>query len=268
MFRILARLFILLFGIAWPASLAGGQVVISQVFGAGGNTGGAQYRHDFIELFNRGSNSVNLTGWSVQATTAMGTVWATTPLSGVIPTGAYYLIQEDSGGGAGVPLPPPDAFGTIPLSSTSAKVALLSNATQIPNGTACPTASVIDLVGYGSSTCFEGSGAGPMLTNTTAVFRLDSGCTDTADNAADFIAAAPAPRNSASATHPCSGGTCQGTRGDMDNSGSVDGVDVQRFVDCLLIPGPPAGACLCADMDQNNVLNAADVSAFTTLLAQ
>ncbi len=40
-------------------------VVISQVYGGGGNSG-ATYTHDFIELFNRGASSVSLTGWSVQ----------------------------------------------------------------------------------------------------------------------------------------------------------------------------------------------------------
>ncbi|MDH1603955.1 MULTISPECIES: hypothetical protein [unclassified Empedobacter] len=36
------------------SSLSFGQVVISQVYGGGGNSG-AKYTHDFIELFNRGS---------------------------------------------------------------------------------------------------------------------------------------------------------------------------------------------------------------------
>ena len=35
------------------AAPAAGQIVISQVYGGGGNTG-ATYRNDFIELFNRG----------------------------------------------------------------------------------------------------------------------------------------------------------------------------------------------------------------------
>lgn len=47
-------------------------VVISQVYGGGGNSG-APYTHDFIELFNRGTSSVPLTGWSVQYSSATGT---------------------------------------------------------------------------------------------------------------------------------------------------------------------------------------------------
>jgi len=40
-------------------------VVISQVYGGGGNSG-ATLKSDFIELFNFGSTSVNLSGWSLQ----------------------------------------------------------------------------------------------------------------------------------------------------------------------------------------------------------
>ncbi len=48
------------------------QVVISQVYGGGGNSG-APYQNDFIELFNRGTSDQSLVGWSVQYTSATGT---------------------------------------------------------------------------------------------------------------------------------------------------------------------------------------------------
>jgi len=41
------------------------QVVISQIYGAGNNTG-ATYRNDFIEIFNRGSVQQGLWGCTVQ----------------------------------------------------------------------------------------------------------------------------------------------------------------------------------------------------------
>src|SRR5262249_10309639 len=44
---------------------ANSTVVISQVYGGGGNTG-ATLTNDFVELFNRGQTAVNVTGWSVQ----------------------------------------------------------------------------------------------------------------------------------------------------------------------------------------------------------
>ena len=46
-------------------------VVISQVYGGGGNAG-ATYTHDFIELYNRGSSTVAIDGWSVQYASATG----------------------------------------------------------------------------------------------------------------------------------------------------------------------------------------------------
>src|SRR5438046_9649459 len=57
-------------------------VVISQVYGGGGNTG-ATFKNDFIELFNRGASAVNVTGWTVQYGSAGGTSWTNiTPLIG------------------------------------------------------------------------------------------------------------------------------------------------------------------------------------------
>lgn len=57
-------------------------VVISQIYGGGGNTG-ATYRNDFIEFFNRGNAAVNLNGYSVQYASSTGTSWAVTTLTNV-----------------------------------------------------------------------------------------------------------------------------------------------------------------------------------------
>jgi len=105
------------------------QVVISQVYGGGGNTS-APYQNDFIELINRGGTSVNLTGWSVQYTSAAGVSWNSTSLSGTISPYGYYLIQEAAGSScAGSPcgavLPTPDNTGTLTMSASAGKVALV-----------------------------------------------------------------------------------------------------------------------------------------------
>jgi hypothetical protein len=74
---------------ASPAQGAGSaNVVISQVYGGGGNSG-ATYKNDFIELFNRGTAPVDLSGWSVQYASSGGTSWQRTNLSGVIQPGHY-----------------------------------------------------------------------------------------------------------------------------------------------------------------------------------
>src|SRR5262249_1829908 len=121
--------------------------------------------------------------------------------------GQYYLIQESQGAGGTDDLPTPDAVGTIPVSSASTKVALVSNTTQIT--AACPSAPV-DLVSYGSNTtvigtCYEGSGPAPAVSNTIAVQRRNEGCFDTDDNANDFVTVAPTPHNSSSPVHDCTG---------------------------------------------------------------
>ena len=65
-----------------------GQVVISQIYGGGGNTG-ATLRNDFIELFNRGDSAVTVSGWSVQYASAAGGEWQKTDLAGTLLPGQY-----------------------------------------------------------------------------------------------------------------------------------------------------------------------------------
>ena len=186
----------LLLFVAAKMALAQGSsdVVISQVYGGGGNAG-APFRNDFIELFNRGKAPVSLAGWSIQYGSSGATDWQVTAISGVIRPGQYYLIQEAVGANiAATPLPDPDAPGTIAMSATAAKVALVRDATPLTG--ASPTGrNLVDLVGYGAANGSENAPA-PALSNTTAAVRRGSGCTDTDNNSADFQTAAPAPRNS------------------------------------------------------------------------
>ncbi|WDJ85505.1 lamin tail domain-containing protein [Xanthomonas campestris] len=185
------------------AGHASAEVVISQVYGGGGNSG-ATLRSDFIELHNTGTTTVSLDGWSVQYASAAGSSWQTTPLAGAVPAGGYYLIKQADGSGGSVALPTPDATGTLAMSGTAGKVAL-RNSTAALSGT-CPT-EYADLVGYGSNaSCAEGNAPAPAPSNTLAVLRGGEGCSDTNNNAADFAAGAPAPRNAASGARLCSGG--------------------------------------------------------------
>ena len=149
-----ATAFVLLV-IALPAGAAGGSsVVISQVYGGAGCTtaGCSTYANDYIELFNPTAADVPLDGWSVQYAAATGTTWQTTALSGTLPAGKYYLVQEATTSANGVnPLPAPDKTGTINMSATGAKVALSNSATALSGN--CPTsgAAVVDFVGYGTT---------------------------------------------------------------------------------------------------------------------
>jgi predicted extracellular nuclease len=172
-------------------------IVISQIYGGGGNAG-STFKNDFIEIFNADGATVNLSGWSVQYASAAGTTWQVTALNGSLAPGQYFLVQESQGAGGTTNLPAPNATGNIAMSATAGKVALVSNTVALSGG--CPVGgAIIDFVGYGTgtggATCFEGTAAAPTLSNTTADFRRNNGLQDTDSNTADFITGAPNPRN-------------------------------------------------------------------------
>src|SRR4051794_27362015 len=73
-------------------------IVISQVYGGGGNAG-ATYMNDFVELYNRGAVPVDVSGWTVQYASSTGASWQTTLLAGSIAPGKYFLVQELAGAG-------------------------------------------------------------------------------------------------------------------------------------------------------------------------
>jgi hypothetical protein len=205
-------------------------VVISQVYGGGGNSG-ATYKNDFIELYNRGAAPVDLTGWSVQFTGATAAFAATssfdgsplvTNLSGVIQPGHYFLIQEAAGANlSATPLPSPDQVGTIAMGSTAGKVALVSNTTVLSGN--CPnfgTNGIIDFVGYAPTADCSETSPTAILSNTTAAIRKQNGCQDTDNNNIDFSVGGPIPRNSSNA-NSCAGGGALSASGSA-NPTSVD----------------------------------------------
>jgi len=184
-------------------------IVISQVYGGGGN-GGSTYKNDFIELFNPTASAVSLAGYSVQYASLAGTSYSVTALSGSIAPGQYYLVQESQGAGGTTNLPTPDATGTIALSATGGKVALVNSTTAL-TGQVCPVpstnAAVVDYIGFGGSaslpSCFQGATPAPLLSNSTAAIRAQV-CVDNQNNGVDFVSAAANPRNSSTALAPCS----------------------------------------------------------------
>jgi hypothetical protein len=201
--------------VAGPAPAASPNLVISQVYGGGGNAG-APYQNDFVELFNRSALPVALDGLSLQYASATGTGnfgansgQITTELTGVVAPYGYVLVQEASNAAVGAPLAADIVDPTpINMSGTAGKVALVTGTTTLGCNTAanCSLAAlarIVDLVGYGGANFFEGSGAAPTLSNTTSALRVDGGCKDTDNNAADFLAGAPTPRNRMAAPHMC-----------------------------------------------------------------
>lgn len=167
------------------ASALPAQVVISQIYGGGGNTG-ATLRQDFIEIFNRGTQAQALDGWTVQYASATGTTFQSTPLTGTIEQGQYYLIQQAAGAGGTQNLPSPDVTGTIPMSATAGKVVLRNAGGE-----------VADRIGYGAAANEFETAPARDLSNTSAAVRARAGCQDTDNNSVDFVVATPTPRNRA-----------------------------------------------------------------------
>ena len=177
------------------ANPAGTGLVISEVYGGGGNSG-ATYTHDFIELYNPTTSPIPVDGMSVQYRSASGSGTGFTNLTGSVAPGRHYLVREAAGAGGTTALPAPDATGGLAMSATDGSVALVTGTGTVP-----PTATnTVDLVGYGGATLREGSAA-PRLSNTTAATRDDLR-SDSDSNATDFSTASPDPQNSASVWPP------------------------------------------------------------------
>ncbi|OKP79140.1 hypothetical protein A3842_13125 [Paenibacillus sp. P3E] len=198
--------FVLITGMALPAASTASAAtdnsapVISQVYGGGGNSG-AKYKNDFIELYNPTDADIDLTGWKVRYASSSGSFSEAKPnlfttLTGSIPAGGYFLIQEAAGTGGTDDLPAPnivtDSNSAIAMAGANGKIELLN-----------ASGTQVDMVGYGSATTFEGTGPTPAISNTTAAIRLESTLLptgnrglDTNQNSADFTVQAPDPRTS------------------------------------------------------------------------
>jgi uncharacterized protein len=186
------------------------QIVISEIYG-GAASGGAVLNQEFVELYNNGTSSVDLTGWSIQYASSAGAFSASVTLSGSLAAGQVGIVRGQlSTGAASIPTNPNGAvelgtFGTA-FSATSAKVALANNTDTVSStaGQVTPGSgaflNVVDFVGYGTAANQREGGATsasntPAPSATTSVFRIlsGSGLQDTNVNSADFLTAAPTP---------------------------------------------------------------------------
>ena len=192
---------------AVPASAnpGGTALVITEVYGGGGN-GGAAYRSDFIELYNPTNSAISLTGMSLQYRSEAGaTVVGSsnkTDLTGSVPAHGYFLVKEADGAGTTLPaLPDPDQVGTIALGGTGGQV-FLSSETALLNpgsGNMIGVPGVVDMVGWGAATggtySFEGTAKAAGTANATSTSRNASNA-DTDSSSADFTTGTPTPTNS------------------------------------------------------------------------
>ncbi len=227
-------------------------VVISQIYGGGGNTG-TTFRQDFVELFNRSSAPVDLSTWSLQYASIGGEFTASllVPLTGVIQPGSYYLVGQAFGAGGTTDIPQSDVDGFIAMSAIAGKLALVRD--QIGIGADCASPAVVDLVAYGQvASCVEGLAGAPGTNNFLAVIRRDGGCHDTNNNVLDFFTGAPRPRNSQSPASPCT----PACRTDFNGDGFTDPDDLSDFISCYF-GNPP---CDRADFNGDGNADPDDLS--------
>ncbi|MCA1614626.1 MAG: hypothetical protein LC795_10900 [Acidobacteria bacterium] len=197
-------------------------LVISQVYTRGGESG-ATYQNDFVEIFNRGNVTVNLSDYTLQVLvvaprmtggvlTPVGIRVVSSGGSVGLDPGKYYLFQFAGAGNSGAPLPTPDSGGgffptNLALPSASGRVALVKGIpTHLYAQFGCSVgvdAALADFFSYGPTNCVEGSANFRAPSQTTAAVRNTDGCADTDDNVADFTTAAPTPRNSSTAQRLC-----------------------------------------------------------------
>jgi uncharacterized protein len=206
------RLAVAVAALVYLAPLAYSQsgLVISQVYGGGGNSG-ATYKYDYLELYNGSASAIDLSTYSLQYASATGTSWSVVSLTGAIQPGSYFHIRGCTGNNTStapdLPVTPDFSYPnysdsttcTGNLSATAGKISLVSNQTALSGtasspasplaGTSCPSVNVsalVDMVGYGTTaTCHEGATAAPGISATTADTRATPPV-DTNVNGSDF----------------------------------------------------------------------------------
>ena len=161
-----------------------------------------RFTNDFIELYNRGTDAGRPSPAGACSTPRRpGTTWQATPLTGTIAPGA--LLPR--AGGRRAPAAPrrcrrPNATGTIAMAATAGKVALVTDDDGADlrrdcdaRRAACATSSAT-----AAANDFEAAPAPALSQHDRGAARGDGGA-DTDNNAADFTAGAPNPRNTAAA---------------------------------------------------------------------
>lgn len=176
-------------------------LVISQV-----QAGGTDPNDEFVEIFNRGSDPIDLNGYRLVYRSAGGSSDVQNPLaswntSTIILPGSYYLIASTIYDGSVMPdrTYNPSALA-VSMGGNGGGLAIRLGENN--------TGAVIDSVAWGNATniFIEGTAtAVPGQNNSQR--RKNNGCQDTDNNSSDFELSTPsAPRNSSTMPSPCSGG--------------------------------------------------------------
>ena len=167
------------------------EVHTDSVDGAGGTD------DDWVELYNPTASDAILDGWSIQKSSASGATLVKEALSGTISAGSYFLIVRDGAAAEqslkdSADLLASDAFSI----SDNNIVYLVGNSDDISSSA---DADIVDFVGFGSASYFEGASAAPNPPAEKSISRNPEG-EDTDENSVDFVVlSSPTPQNSGTA---------------------------------------------------------------------
>ena len=181
---------------AAPASATSTGLVITEVYGGGGNSG-ADLNADYVELYNPTAADIPLGGLSLQYRSNNGTGAANgvAALSGEVPAGEHWLVQTSAASATnGAPIPTPDATVTGVNMAAGAGTIWLANGTTgqtLTPGSVLNNAGVVDLVGFGGTNTFE-TAPTPTISTTTSARRTNEGV-DGDNNSTDFTAGDQTP---------------------------------------------------------------------------
>jgi hypothetical protein len=177
------------------------QIVISEIYSGGGNSGSA-LKSDYIILKNIGSEKASLNEATIQYAPATGSFnqYHTLPNITLNP-GQSYLIQEATNGGGAVDLPSPDFIANeilnfdgasnsslgLEMAAASGKIVLANNDVQVKDA---KSENVVDFAVYGTANSV------PVFASTvnTAFKRVSENPEDSISN---FVLATANPINSA-----------------------------------------------------------------------
>ena len=164
------------------ANTATPSVLITQVYGGGGNSG-ATYKSDFIELINTTGSDINVGGWCVYYIAATSSITSQKyefPANTIIKAGSYFSLKCADGTGTTQPAwPLPfDGTCTLPLGGTAGKIVLLKSNAAFTLSNSPLIEEIVnninfgDYVPYGTTAVpIWGSAMAANTTSTTAVRR-------------------------------------------------------------------------------------------------
>lgn len=178
-------------------------VIITEIYGGGGNSG-APYTHDFFILYNNTELTVDISGWSVQyyaaTSTGKSSNFIPMPEGSMIPSRTHFLIRG-GGGTTGDTIPSPNVIGGVNASATAGKLILFKVdtaqtivATDISSILLNP--DFVDYVPFGTTAIpVLGAAMTANASNTTAYKRkkVDGEYVYTHNMAYDFEIGTPEP---------------------------------------------------------------------------